>query len=383
MTDLRPPYPWFGGKRTIAATIWTRFGTVRNYIEPFFGSGAVLLGRPGAIAGAETVNDINAWLTNFWRALQADSDTVAHYADWPVSELDLHARGDWLFYRPGVEAFIERIRSDPAYYDAQSAGWWVWGQSCWIGDGWNRELSRAHLWRKRPHLDGHGITGAGIHRMRVPRQVPRLSGASGGPAGAVSRQIPRLSDIGIGVHRPCLTSASEEAVDPSSLRANETGGLRAYLAGLATRLRHVRICCGDWTRVISPAVTIGHGMTAVFLDPPYAVTDRDVCYGDDNDFAVAHAVREWALAHGENPLYRIALCGYDGEHAMPDSWSCYAWQANGGYANSRKHGVNVNNHRERVWFSPHCLPCGGTGQGELFLSEGGPDGYLRISFPGQ
>ena len=144
---LRSPYPWFGGKSKVASLIWERFGDVANYVEPFFGSGAVLLGRPHwpwQGTRIETVNDLNAWLVNFWRALQADPDAVTHHADWPVSELDLHARGDWLFYRAGVAEWAERMRADPDYYDAKSAGWWVWGQCCWIGRGWGpRQLPKA------------------------------------------------------------------------------------------------------------------------------------------------------------------------------------------------------------------------------------------------
>lgn len=43
---LKAPFPWFGGKSKIANEVWRRFGDVPNYVEPFFGSGAVLLGRP-------------------------------------------------------------------------------------------------------------------------------------------------------------------------------------------------------------------------------------------------------------------------------------------------------------------------------------------------
>ena len=46
MSALRAPFPWFGGKRRVAPEVWERFGDVPNYVEPFFGSGAVLLGRP-------------------------------------------------------------------------------------------------------------------------------------------------------------------------------------------------------------------------------------------------------------------------------------------------------------------------------------------------
>lgn len=37
---------------------------------------------------------------------------------------------------------------------------------------------------------------------------------------------------------------------------------------------------------------------------------------------------------------------------MPDSWTKYAWRAARGYAGED----NENRDRERIWFSPHCLP---------------------------
>lgn len=42
--DLRAPFPWFGGKSRIAATVWEALGDVPNYVEPFFGSGAAVGG---------------------------------------------------------------------------------------------------------------------------------------------------------------------------------------------------------------------------------------------------------------------------------------------------------------------------------------------------
>lgn len=44
--DLRAPFPWFGGKRRVAAQVWEALGAVDNYVEPFAGSLAVLLERP-------------------------------------------------------------------------------------------------------------------------------------------------------------------------------------------------------------------------------------------------------------------------------------------------------------------------------------------------
>jgi hypothetical protein len=88
---------------------------------------------------------------------------------------------------------------------------------------------------------------------------------------------------------------------------------------LATRMRRVRVVCGDWKRVCTPAVTVGIGTTAVFLDPPYADTaNRTANIYSEDDNQVAHRVREWAIENGTNPAFRIALCGYEGEHEMPD-----------------------------------------------------------------
>jgi hypothetical protein len=67
--SLKAPFPWFGGKSRVSDEVWERFGNVANYVEPFFGSGAVLLGRPHP-PGIETVNDLDCMVANFWRALK-------------------------------------------------------------------------------------------------------------------------------------------------------------------------------------------------------------------------------------------------------------------------------------------------------------------------
>lgn len=75
MTALKAPFPYMGGKSRVARVVWQRFGDVPNYVEPFAGSLAVLLGRPAFDGNRiETVNDADGHVANFWRALQADSD---------------------------------------------------------------------------------------------------------------------------------------------------------------------------------------------------------------------------------------------------------------------------------------------------------------------
>ncbi len=107
--------------------------------------------------------------------------------------------------------------------------------------------------------------------------------------------------------------------------------------------------------IVGPAPTVKQGLTAVFLDPPYADTanrDSDL-YRTDSE-SVAHEVRAWAIENGGNSQLRIALCGYVGEHEMPSDWECLPWKAKGGYAGQGK-GDNENARKERIWFSPHCV----------------------------
>jgi len=90
-SQLRAPFPWYGGKSLAAPLIWRAFGSVPNYVEPFAGSLATLLARPHA-AKIETVNDKDGLIANFWRATQTAPDEVARWADWPGNEADQHAR---------------------------------------------------------------------------------------------------------------------------------------------------------------------------------------------------------------------------------------------------------------------------------------------------
>ena len=65
--------------------------------------------------------------------------------------------------RPPGEAFRARMKSDEKYLDAQIAGWWVWGQSAWIGSGWCATNRLERDKGTRPDLGGDGAHGHGIH----------------------------------------------------------------------------------------------------------------------------------------------------------------------------------------------------------------------------
>ena len=343
---LPAPFPAFGGKAKATPLVWDRFGNVDTYTEPCCYSAAILFGRPAAHLATrriETINDIHAFIPNFWRALQADPDAVARWIDYPVSEVDLFARHVWLVRQ--TETLRARLEADPHWYDAQIAGWWCWGACAWIGSGWCsgdgphwidedgapvvRDAGRG-VNRKLPHL---GDAGRGVNR-----QLPHLGDAGRG----VNRQLPHLGNAGRGVNRklPHLGDA----------------GQGEYLRALAARLRHVRVTCGDWSRVVTPAVLHAsrNGVAGVFLDPPYGEGAVDYSSGGNSDSAVADAVRAWAVANGDNPRLRIALCRYADGTPAPEGWKVVRWRSRGGYHNQSAVG-QVNRHREEIWFSPHCL----------------------------
>ena len=228
-------------------------------------------------------------MSNFWRAVQHDPDAVAHYADWPSNEIDLHARHSWLVGQR--EALTARLEGDPDYYDAKIAGWWCWGLCCWIGSGWCSGNGSWHV------VDGQ-LTHLGNAGQGVQRQLTHLGDAGQG----VQRKRTQLSQLwgGVGVHS--LTARNE--------------GIYTWMRALCERLRYVRVTCGDWTRVLGPSVTWKHGLTGVVLDPPYSHSERTSnLYAVEAD--IAPAVQAWCLAHGDNPLMRIVLCGYAGEYTLP------------------------------------------------------------------
>ena len=405
MSVLKAPFPWFGGKSKVADLVWSRLGDVRNYIEPFAGSVAVLLRRPADHTGkVETINDASHFIANFWRAVQHDPAEVAKHADWPVSEADLHARHRWLMQSDAAAEFVTRMSHDPDAFDAKIAGWWVWGQCCWIGGGWcsgHGQRVDGSLKQCMPQTDGDQL-GKGVHahgdqskRVRLasfdapgtgvhmPTQLPSLAGDAGTAGRGVASiasgrpQLGDVFDIGRGVLSNKHAGTCEQRRE----------WLTDWMQRLADRLRLVRTCYGDWSRICgSRTTTTRIGLTGVFLDPPYAKsitrmnqwlkhlqgvgdppayessTDDQQRHGDlyandktqDVDHLVAR-VLNWCIEQGHDKQMRIALCGYDGEHNILEQhgWTVEAWKAHGGYAN--RNADNKNKDRERIWFSPACI----------------------------
>lgn len=348
---LKAPMPYFGGKSAVADLVWRALGEPANYVEPFAGSLAVLLARPGGAGKVETINDADGLLCNMWRAMQHDPEAVAEAADWPVNEADLHARHAWLVgHRQDITA---RLMGDPAWYDPVAAGWWVWGACAWIGSGWcsgqgpwtvvDGELVRREpgaVKRKMPHV---GDAGRGINRKMphvgdagqgINRQMPSLGGGSGTTPG-----------VGRGINSKVREGVPHRGQFISS-----------WFNDLAVRLRNVRVACGDFERVLGPSVTHRHGLTGVFLDPPYDAGNHDP-YASSGA-GVAQRALEWCVLNGNRPDLRVVLAGYAGEHDALAllGWQSVAWKARGGYGSQGEGAGRENAARERLWLSPACLP---------------------------
>lgn len=420
---LKAPFPYFGGKRLVTDVVWPRLGNVDNYIEPFAGSAAMLWARPH-LPRIETLNDICCYVPNFWRSIKQAPEEVADYADWPVSEADLHARHKWLVMSAEAKRFRDRMRDDPDYFDPKIAGWWCWGMCCWIGGGWctfqdgpdrspnlcppmgvqrgiKKEIPNLHRPKgaltyphsKRPSLsDGRGSPGGkGVNSKRVHL-------ATGNGVGVGVQRKPK--DIAEWEQRPGLSGDARGDLRQTPITvADRRRWLNEWFGDLSNRLRSVRVCCGDWMRVCnSPSVTVKLGSTGLFLDPPYAknltrlrawiaylrgngnppasagARNRDGnLYASDFNSDVDHLVARvhvYCAERGRDRRMRIVLCGYAGEHDELEQlgWQCIPWKAHGGYGNRSEKG-RQNSGRERLWFSPHCLPVEELKQNDLFAED--------------
>ena len=304
---LAAPFPYFGGKRRAAPIIWDALGDPGGYVEPFAGSAAALLARPVVIGKrVETLNDADGWLVNAWRSIQLSPDEVAKHCEWPVTEIDDHARLAWLQARRDAD-LVAWLEGDPEHHDAKAAAWWLYVCACGIGDPWG-----SGPWRV---VDGH----------------LRKSGDAGK---GVNRERPHLGDGGRG------------------MKSVEAPPLMTYMQALSVRLRDVRITCGDWKRVVTPSVIRatrgGDGSVGILLDPPYT-TGGDVYGHVDAD--VSHAVRAWCRT--ADASLRIVLCGFEDDH---DELLEQGWRKVQGKAGSGSgYSTDVKAHkRERLWLSPAC-----------------------------
>ena len=257
-----------------------------------------------------------------------ETDTGNYVADDVlVHNCDLTARHLWLVERRAD--LTARLQADPEHYDAKVAGWWLWGICSWIGSGW---CNGDGPWTA---VDGRLVKGAG---RGINRQLPHLGSAGQG----INRKLPHLGDAGQGIRRKLPHLSAGRGI-------NRGGGGDWGAHTIAARLRRVRVCCGDWRRVVTPVAAEGgqRGSVGVFLDPPY--TDASGEFYAVGDGSVWSEAAAWATDEAD-PDWRIVLAGYSGMWTPPRGWSTTVIPAaRGGY----QHGARSLT--ECLWASPSCM----------------------------
>ncbi len=161
---LKAPFPYFGGKSKVASVVWKLLGQPKHYLEPFFGSGAVLLGRPDYHQGmVETVNDNGNW--------QDDLGSCGIFFDPPYSEIANRRKNIYTHDSESVAHDVREWSRDRAqkpsyriviagYYDEHkellSEGWGVYkwstgGGYANVGNGQGRKNAEKEALFYSPH----------------------------------------------------------------------------------------------------------------------------------------------------------------------------------------------------------------------------------------
>ena len=326
------PFPYSGGKTRIAGRVWQELGAdVYSYLEPFCGSAAVLLARPDAPGPRrEIVGDLNGFVANAYRAIQADPDATARYAWWPSIHADLTARHRWLV-RWGREGGLQRLMDDPGYYDAKVAGWWIWGISNWISIS---DFCEAAFATAGAGAAANWLPQIGCHPRRRGRGVVAQRGevaavdwlphfhadASGHGVMAQRGGVGAPRDTRPGVKNVATGQGVSAARTSTGISVNGASGPDRWIPwfrALAARLERVYILARPWQTVLGSRTLLGdfegHPI-GIFLDPPYRTTGRQAnLYAQDDGDAVFDAAWQWAKDHGDRPHFRIAICGLAGD----------------------------------------------------------------------
>jgi len=292
----RQLFPYIGGKYTVAPEINRRFGAIDTRIDAFTGSSSWILASPPV--KHEIVNDLDGYVVNYLRAVKYAPDEVARHLDFPRAELELVARHHYI--KEQLPELVARLGGDPEYYDPVIAARWAYVMAHCV----MYKHQRAGGWLVQ---DGRLVYKRGEGRLRVSM-----------------------------TSRPLLLT-----------RLIKERRVSEYVAALAERLRNVCIFWNDFEIVAEKADRPDYGIVGILLDPPYPRHLRDFDYDTDGADVWQRAAR-WAVANGDDPKLRIAVCGYndaESDALFPQTWTRFIW---------RRSGIGRHKDRECIWFSPHC-----------------------------
>lgn len=148
------PITRYGGKGINAPRLLPHFAPAKVYVEPFFGAGGMFFRVPPGTYEREAVNDLDASLVTFFRALRDQPDELAR-----VIEATPYARDEFI-------AALER--SPDAIEEARRV--WVRGRQ-----GFGGKASCAGDWGRNPGATGPWLpAGADSKRSALATYAARL-----------------------------------------------------------------------------------------------------------------------------------------------------------------------------------------------------------------
>ena len=300
------PMPYYGSKIAAVDLIWgLAKDSARALIEPFVGSACVAATAPDGIKNI-VINDSNALLVNFWRAVHKDPQGVLEAATRPCSDLDMWAAE--YACKDFAKANAQRMAADIDYCDVNKAGLFLYGQCNYLA---NNFCTLTGPWVRVPDEEGY-------LRMEDSRYIPEKSDMG------IRAKVPMLnSDVGIRAMVPEMKSdVGIRAMVPE--QAMTWSDAMQYIA---KRTEAWRVLCGDWKRVVTYGLLNEYdkdGGAFIFLDPPY---DDSLGKGQGTDYMapdgtvgaqchVSKEVRDWCIENtkeGKCP-WTIVLCGRYTEH---------------------------------------------------------------------
>ena len=108
----KPPFPWIGSKEKIAPYILQLFPPkLTQYVEPFGGSGAVLLALPPDPNRLDIYNDLDAELVNLFSCIKECSNVLLR----ELKFLPIHGRKLFEYYRDFVahkEVYFQNVQAE-------------------------------------------------------------------------------------------------------------------------------------------------------------------------------------------------------------------------------------------------------------------------------
>lgn len=158
----KSPFPYYGGKNKLAPWILSHVPDHTVYVEPFVGSGAVLLAKPES--RVEVINDLNGDVVNFWRVLRDQHDELVE-----LLQLTPYARDEYLWCRDGKSGTVDPVQRAREFFTRCCLAFNASTTKVGFSASSAAKTAKSHTFRRRidERLDGiaERIRGVEIENM--------------------------------------------------------------------------------------------------------------------------------------------------------------------------------------------------------------------------